>query len=157
VTEASTIKCANGHAQASAGQVRGVSLGSALLTAEHKGMKAHALFHVFEHPIKPLSNQWGTEHGGGYYLSVSPSSITLVQGETQSDFALTLYREDGSTDTVSPTRVVPCQPDKVLCSNGTVTALTLGPAALGFVYHMPKGEGADLCAVCYVNVITEHE
>jgi hypothetical protein len=154
VTDAASVASANGHVRASAGKVRGASLGSSLLVAEYRGLKAHSLVHVFEHPIRPLSNQWGTEHAGGYYLSVSPSSITLVPGETRGDFTLTLHAEDGSTETVEPTGVIACQPHLVAFSENAATARDAGPAALSFVYRLPAREGTDLHAVCYVSVVS---
>ena len=70
---------------------------------------------------------------------------------------VTLHSENATPQTVSPTRVVACQPDKLPFSQGTATALAAGPAAVGFVYRLPKGEGTDLCAVCYVTVVTSRE
>jgi len=89
-------------------------------------------------------------------LSVTPSSITLAKGETRYDFVVTLHSEDGSTETVAPTRVVTCQPDKVTFSGKTATAANAGPAALAFICRLPAGQGTDLCAVCYVTVIADH-
>jgi hypothetical protein len=125
--------------------------------AEYTGLKAHALFHVFEHPIKPLDNRWGPEHGGGYYLSVSPSSITMEKGERQGDFVVTSHAEDGAVKTVAPTRVVPCQPRLVTFADGKATAQDAGPATLGFVYRLEKGAGTDLMAVCYVTVVNDRQ
>jgi hypothetical protein len=156
VTNVANVASSNDHARVSAGKVAGHSLGSSPVVANYQGLKAYALFHVFEHPIRPLSNRWGTEHDGGYYLSVTPSSITLAKGETRDDFVITLHSEDGSTETVAPTRVVTCQPDKVTYSGKTATAANAGPAALAFVYRLPAGQGTDLCAVCYVTVIADH-
>jgi hypothetical protein len=153
VTDAAAVACTNNHARASAGKVRGGSLGSSLLVASYRGLKAHSLFHVFEHPMKPLRNQWDIEHSGGCYLSVSPSSIALVRGGTRDGFVVTLHKEDGSTEVVSPTRVVACQPHLAAFSEGRVTALEAGPAALDFVYRLAAGEGTDLHAVCYVSVL----
>ena len=124
-----------------------------MLVASYRGLKAHALFHVFEHPMKPLRNQWDTEHSGGYYLSVSPSSIALVRGETRDGFVVTLHKEDGSTEVVPPTRVLACQPHLAAFSEGKATGLEAGPAALDFVYRPAAGEGADLHAVCYISVV----
>jgi len=153
VTNATSVACSNGRARVSAGEVHGLSLGSSLLVGDYQGLKAHALFHVFEHPIRPLSNRWDTEHAGGYYLSVSPSSITMTEGETRNDFVVTLHSEDGSTETVAPTRVIACQPRSVGFSDNAATALGAGPAAIDFVYRMPDGQGTDLRAVCYVSVV----
>ena len=155
VTRTAKITCANDHAGASAGKVRGVSLGSSLIRAEYQGRTAHSLFHVFEHPIKPLSNQWDTEHADGCYLGVSPSSIAMVEGATRDDFEVTLHRANGPPQTVTPTRVIACQPDRVTFSKGTATALRPGPAALGFVYELPDGPRTELRAVCYVWVVTD--
>jgi hypothetical protein len=156
VTNVASVASSNDHANLSAGRVSGHTLGSSLVVADYRGLKAHSLFHVFEHPIQPLSNRWGTEHDGGYYLTVTPSSITLAEGETRDDFVVTLHSEDGSTDTVAPTRVVACQPNKVTFSGRTATAANAGPAALAFIYRLPAGQGSDLCAVCYVTVISVH-
>jgi len=154
VTDAATVACANGHTRVSAGKVRGLSLGSSLLVARYQGLKAHSLFHVFEHPIKPLSNHWNAEHGGGYYLSVSPSSITMTKGESREDFVVTLHPENGTPREVTPTRVLTCQPDKLDFSGKTASALVLGPAALDFSYRIDDGEGCDLHAICYVTVVS---
>jgi hypothetical protein len=157
VSDSTAIRCGNGHATALAGKIRGRSLGSTPVTAEYKGLKAHALFHVFEHPIEPLSNRWDPEHGGGYYLSVSPSSITMEKVEGLGDFVVTLHAEDGSVKTVAPTRVVPCQPHLVTFADGRATAHDAGPATLGFVYRLEKGAGTDLTAVCYVTVVNNRQ
>jgi hypothetical protein len=156
VTNVAKVVSSNDHARVSAGKVSGQTLGSSPVVANYKGLKAPALFHVFEHPIRPLCNRWGTEHDGGYYLSVTPSSITLAKGETRDDFVVTLHSEDGSTETVALTRVVTCQPDKVTFSGKTATAANAGPAALAFICRLPAGQGTDLCAVCYVTVIADH-
>jgi hypothetical protein len=157
VTRSASVTSSNDHASVSAGKVRGRSLGSSSVVADYQGLKAHALFHVFEHPIKPLSNRWDTEHAGGCYLTVSPSSIGMVAGETRDDFELTLHTANAPPQIVSPTRVFACQPDNVSFSQGAATALAAGPAAVAFVYRLPKGKGTDLCAVCYVTVVNSRE
>jgi hypothetical protein len=110
-----------------------------------------------DYGIEPLSNRCGPEHGGGYYLSVSPSSISMEKGEGRGDFVVTLHAEDGSVKTVAPTRVVPCQPHLVTFADGKATAHDAGPATLGFVYRLEKGAGTDLTAVCYATVVNDRQ
>jgi hypothetical protein len=156
VTDAASVTCSNDHATLASGKGRGVSLGSTLLLAQYRGRTAESLFHVFEHPIKPLSNRWGTEHKGGYYLSVLPSSISLTPGGSREGFVVTLHAPDGSAKIVEPTEVFACQPDRVSFSDGTATAHEAGPAAVSFLYQLPpKKEHAKLQAVCYVTVNVE--
>jgi hypothetical protein len=155
VTDAASVNCSNDHATFASGKVRGVSLGSTLLLAEYQGCTAESLFHIFDHPIKPLSNQWGTEHKGGYYLSVSPSSISLTPGATREGFVVTLHTPDGTAKTVEPTEVFACEPDRVSFSNGTATAHEAGPAAVSFLYQLPREQHARLQAVCYITVTGE--
>ncbi len=150
-TAAATVTCSNGHANVSAGKARGVSLGSTLLVADYQGRKAPSLFHVFEHPLKPLKDR----RQEGLYLSVSPSSISIAPGAARDGFVVTLHDEDGSTETVEPSRVFAYQPDRVSFSGGTATAHQPGPAAISFRYQLPPKQRAELQAVCYISVVTD--
>ena len=151
VTDAATVKCANDHVSVSGGKARGVSLGSTMLLTEYQGCKAESLFHVFEHPMKPLKDR----REEGLYLSVSPSSISVAPGATRDDFVVTLHDEDGSTQTVEPSRVFACQPDRVSFADGTATAHQAGPAAITFHCQLPSERRAELQAVCYITVVTD--
>jgi hypothetical protein len=152
VTDAATVTCANDHAAVSNGEVRGVSPGSTRLVAEHQGREAQSLVHVFRHPIEPLRNRWNEEHKGGYYLSVSPSSISMAPGGARDGFVLTLHAPDGTARTVEPTGVFACQPHRVSFAGGAATAHRAGPAAISFLYQLPREQHARLQAVCYVTV-----
>jgi len=56
---------------------------------------------------------------------------------------------------VEPTQVFACQPNRVSFSGGTAKALQPGPAAISFLYQLPREQRAQLQAVCYVTVTAE--